>query len=296
MLLSEILSLNENFEIVREGEFSALGLNVSEANEKLLTFIESEKFLNQLSKSISCVITKKEMIDKIPKEMGIIVSDTPRLDYFNLHNELSKDKNYVREEFLSEIGENCSISPTAIISSKNVKIGNNVIIEEHVIIRENTIIEDNCIIRANAIIGGEGYEFKRYSDKTMGVIHLGGVIIEKNSEIQYSACIDKAIYPWDDTIIGEYTRIDNLVHISHAVKVGKRCFITSKTTIGGRTIVGDNCWFGLGATVSNGLIIGSNSSISLGAVVTKSLPEESKVSGNFAIDHSKLIEFIKSIR
>lgn len=296
MLLSEILVLNENFELFRDGQFSSLGLNVSESKEKLLTFIESEKFLNQLSTSICCVITTKEMADKIPKEMGVIISKTPRLDYFNLHNELSKNKKYIREEFESKIGENCSISPTAIISSKNVKIGNNVKIEEYVIIRENTIIEDNCIIRANSVIGGEGYEFKRYDNKTMGVIHLGGVVIKENSEIQYSACIDKAIYPWDNTIIGEYTRIDNLVHIAHAVKVGKRCFITSKTTIGGRTVIGDNCWFGIGATVSNGLIIGDNSSISLGSVVTRNLEEGSKVSGNFAINHDKFIDFIKKIR
>ncbi|EEH96880.2 DapH/DapD/GlmU-related protein [Clostridium tertium] len=296
MLLSEILALNNNFELFREGDFSSLGLNISEADEKLLSFIESEKFLSQLSKSISCVITTKEMASKIPENIGVIISEVPRIDFFNLHNKLIRNKCYKREDFETEIGENCSISPTAIISNKNVKIGNNVVIEEYVIIREHTTIKDNCIIRANTVIGGEGYEFKRYDNKTIGVDHIGGVIIEENAEIQYSACIDKAIYPWDNTIIGEYSRIDNLVHIAHAVKVGKRCFITSKTTIGGRTIIGDDCWFGIGATVSNGLIIGNNSSISLGAVVTRSLKENSKVSGNFAIDHNKYIDFIKSIR
>ncbi len=277
MLLSEILALNSNFELFREGDFSSLGLNISEADEKLLSFIESEKFLSQLSKSISCVITTKEMASKIPESIGVIISEVPRIDFFNLHNKLIRNKCYKREDFETEIGENCSISPTAIISNKNVKIGNNVVIEEYVIIREHTTIKDNCIIRANTVIGGEGYEFKRYDNKTIGVDHIGGVIIEENAEIQYSACIDKAIYPWDNTIIGEYSRIDNLVHIAHAVKVGKRCFITSKTTIGGRTIIGDDCWFGIGATVSNGLIIGNNSSISLGAVVTRSLKENSKI-------------------
>ena len=296
MLLSEILNLNNSFELFREGEFTSLGLNVSESDEKLLSFIESEKFLSKLSESISCVITTKEMADKIPVNIGVIVSEIPRIDFFKLHNELVENKNYRRETFETEIGQNCNISPTAIISNNNVKIGNNVIIEEYVIIRENTIIKDNCIIRANTVIGGEGYEFKRFDNITMGVTHIGGVIIEENSEIQYSSCIDKAIYPWDNTIVGEYTRIDNCVHISHAVKIGKRCFITANTTIGGRTKIGENCWFGLGATVANGLVIGNNSSISLGAVVTKSLEDNSKVSGNFAIEHSKFIEFIKSIR
>ncbi|MDU5109538.1 MAG: UDP-3-O-(3-hydroxymyristoyl)glucosamine N-acyltransferase [Clostridium sp.] len=296
MLLSEILDLNSSFELFREGDFTSLGLNVSEADEKLLTFIAEEKFLAQLSKSISCVITTKEMASKIPENIGVIISEVPRIDFFSLHNKLIENKDYKRKDFKTEIGENCSISKTAIISDKNVKIGNNVVIEEYVIIRENTTIKDNCIIRANTVIGGEGYEFKRHNNKTFGVVHIGGVIIEENVEIQYSVCVDKAIYPWDNTIIGEYSIMDNLVHIAHAVKVGKRCFITSKTTIGGRTIIGDDCWFGIGATVSNGLVIENNSSISLGAVVTRSLKENSKVSGNFAISHDKYIDFIKKIR
>ena len=47
----------------------------------------------------------------------------------------------------------------------------------------------------------------------MGVKHLGGVKIGKNVEIQHNTCVDKAVYPWDDTIIGNNSKIDNLVHI-----------------------------------------------------------------------------------
>ena len=296
MLLSDILTLDNSFEIFREGEFMSLGLNISKSNLKLLSFIESEKFLGKLSKSISCVITTKEMADKIPESIGIIISETPRIDFFKLHNKLAKNKSYIREEFKTEIGQDCYIAPTSIISNKNVIIGNNVVVGDNVVICENTIIKDNVIIRANSVIGGEGFEFKRFDNKTMGVIHVGGVILEENTEIQYSTCIDKAIYPWDNTVIGEYSKIDNLVHVGHAAKIGKRCFITAQVTIGGRTIIGDDSWLGIGSTISNGLVIGNNSSISLGAVVTKSLEDNSKVSGNFAVDHSKFIEFIKSIR
>lgn len=296
MLLSEILSLNDSFELYRDGEFISLGLNVSETKVKLLCFIESEKFLENLSENISCVITTKEIAYKIPKDIGVIISEVPRIDFFNLHNELVKNKEYIREDFKTQIGENSYISPNAIISDKNVKIGNNVQIGSNVVILENTIIKDNVIIRANSVIGGEGFEFKRIDNKTMGVTHVGGVIIEENTEIQYSTCVDKAIYPWDNTIVGEYSRIDNLVHVGHGAKIGKRCFVTAQVTIGGRTVIGDDCWLGIGSTISNGLRIGNNSSISLGAIVTRSLEDNSKVSGNFAIDHGKFIEFIKSIR
>ena len=130
----------------------------------------------------------------------------------------------------------------------------------------------------------------------MSVKHLGGVIINNNVEIQYNTCIDKAVYPWDNTIIGDYCKIDNLVYIGHGVKVNSGCMIAANTTIGGRTNIEKNSWIGLNSTISNGLVIGERAKINIGSVVTKNIEKDNSVSGNFAIDHSKFIKFIKSIR
>lgn len=296
MLLSEISNLVKDLTLVKEGEFTSLGLAVSKCNESLLTFIESDKYISGLGDNITCLITKPELADKLKDRYGVLVSNNPRMAYFKLHNKLSENKSYKREDFETKIGENCSISPLASIAKNNVIIGNNVIIEEFVVIRENTVILDNAIIRSGVKIGGEGYEYKRVDGIIMNVTHTGGVIIEENVEVQYNSCIDKALYTWDNTIIGEYTKLDNLVHIEHGVKIGKRCLIASRSTFGGRTVLGDDSWVGLGAVVSNGLTLGKNVSVSLGSVVTKSLEDGEKVSGNFAIDHNKYIDFIKSIR
>ncbi len=72
--------------------------------------------------------------------------------------------------------------------------------------------------------------------------------------------------------------------------------IVAGSAIGGRTIVGDDVWIGINSTISNGLTIGDNCRISLGSVVTQSVAAGKTVTGNFAIDHKKFIEFIKSIR
>lgn len=297
MRLSDISKYISNSKVVRDGEFNYLGLAISTCNAKLLTFIGDEKYLSNLSDSVSCIITTNDLIDKIDKSYGVIVTQNPRVDYFVLHNILADTNNeYCRELKATSVGENCKISNNVSISDINVKIGNNVTIEDFVVIKNNVEIKDNSIIRSGCIIGGEGYEFKRLEKSIMSVIHCGGVIIEENVELQYNTAVDKALYTWDNTIIGEYSKLDNFTHIEHGVKIGKRCLIASRSTIGGRTIIGNDSWIGLGAIVSNGLILGNKSSISLGAVVTKNLLDNSKVSGNFAIEHEKYIEFIKTIR
>ncbi|WP_460293372.1 UDP-3-O-(3-hydroxymyristoyl)glucosamine N-acyltransferase [Clostridium tertium] len=296
MLLSEVIQFKEGLDLLKDGEFTSLGLAVSVCEEKLLSFIENEKYIDSLSDRITCLITTQAIGEKLKNKYGVIVSSNPRMDYFKLHNKLSSIEEYKRKEFETIIGEGCEISNLASISKNNVRIGNNVKIEEFVVIRENTVIEDNSIIRAGVVLGGEGYEYKRVDGIIMNVNHCGGVIIGESVEVQYNGCIDKALYPWDNTIIGSHSKLDNLVHIEHGVKIGNRCLIASRTTFGGRTIIGDDSWVGLGAIISNGLTLGNKVSVSLGSVVTKSLKDGEKVSGNFAINHNKYIDFIKSIR
>ncbi len=302
MKISEIIeNAKENFgivEIISDNEFDTLGLAVSSVNMSFCTFIDDVKYIESLKDNATMVITSYKVSDLIANR-GVCISENPRITFFKIHNYLAKsDKDYrLDEEFDTIIGENCKISDKAYIASKNVKIGNNVIIEEFVSIKENTIIGDNTFIGAGSVIGGEGYEFKRLKNsEVLTVKHIGWTKIGKNVDIQYNTCIDKAIYPWDATVIGDYCKIDNLVHIAHGVKLGKAVFVVAGALIGGRTVIKDNTWIGVGATVSNGLTVGKDARVNIGAVATKNVDDYSSVSGNFAIDHNKFIEFIKSIR
>lgn len=296
MKLSQIGNALNGIEILRDGEFNTLGLAIVKDMKGLLTFVENEKYLNSLGDNVSCLVTTKEISNLVDIKYGVIVSETPRNTYFKLHNNLANNKNYTRNIYDTKIGEDTIIKDNTFIANKNVIIGKNVLIEENVIIRENVTIGDNSIIRAGCIIGGEGFEFKRTDGIIMNVVHCGGVIIGSGVELQYNTTVDKALYTWDNTIIGDYSKLDNFVHIEHAVKIGERCLIASRTSVGGRTVVGNDSWIGLGAIISNGLTLGEKSYISLGAVVTKSINNGEKVSGNFAINHDKYLDFIRNIR
>ena len=298
MLLSKILSEagvpDEGYQIYREQEFDTLGLLASEIDRKICSFLAGEKYLDLVTDRVSMLITTPNLAERFyESNVGICITENPRLLFFHIHNYLAGCSKYIRKEMKTEIGKGTYISDKAVIADTNVIIGNNVIIEEFAVIRSNTVIGDNSIIRAGVKIGGEGFEFKRTDDDIEAVKHLGGVKIGANVEIQYNSCIDRAVYPWDDTVIADYCKVDNLVHIAHAVKLRERTMVVAQSGIGGRTIIGPDTWIGFSATVSNGLHIGENCRANIGAVVTKDVENNKSVTGNFAIDHQKFIEDLK---
>lgn len=301
MLLSDILKEYDTIKdivIKNEKRFDYLGLTASDVDALLCVFLDNEKYIKDIKPNVSMIITnnsiEKLLADK--NEFGVCVVDNPREVFFSIHNHLADMFNNTRKKKKTLIDSGCKISNLSSIAENNVEIGKNVIIEEFVVIRENTIIGDNSIIRAGSIIGGQGYEFKRTKEGILSVAHSGGVIIGSNVEIQYNTCVDRGLYEWDNTTIGDNCKIDNLVHIAHGVKIDKNTMIVANVGIGGRTKIGQNTWIGFASTITNGISIGNNCKITLGSVVTRAVMDNKTVSGNFAIDHQKFIEHIRRIR
>ena len=291
-LLPEI-GCNE-FLLENERSFETLSLCADTLDVPACVFIEDAKYIESIPPNATMIIAS----DKVEKTLlqgsyGLCFVPNPRIVFFKLHNYLSQREGYMRRKVKTEIGANCRISPMSSIAEYNVKIGNGVVIEEFVVIRENTVIGDRGIIRAGSIIGGQGFEFKRDGFGIIAVEHCGGVIIGDDVEIQYNNCIDRALYPWDDTVIGSMTKTDNLTYIAHGVKIESGVLIAAGSSITGRTRIKGNSWIGTGATVSNGLTIGENARVSIGSVVTKNVPDNQTVTGNFAIPHDKFMENLK---
>lgn len=293
------LSDIDSLEIYRDGSFEVLGLSNSNVSKSMLTFAEDPRFFDEIknNKKITCIITKREYAVFFSECInGIAISENPRLSFFGLHNSLSNTSNYKLPNKKTVIGKNCTISEHSHIDAENVIIGNNVVIEEFVSIRGNCVIGDNVIIRSGCHIGGDGYEFKQNGDSFYNVTHCGSVIIGDNVIIWPNVTIHKAVYPWDATVIGNNTNINSQVHIDHGVKVGLRCEICAGAIISGRCTLEDYVFVGPRAVVSNRITIGKRGRVSIGSVVTKNVEAESTVSGNFAIDHQKFLEYLKKKR
>ncbi|NMA92719.1 MAG: UDP-3-O-(3-hydroxymyristoyl)glucosamine N-acyltransferase [Firmicutes bacterium] len=298
MLISELLkemAYPGRYRIVRERPFKYLALTDSEVNQSNCIYLEGEKYLERIKDRVTMVITGEELLPLFEgKPVGLCLVERPALLFFKLHNYLTGKASYARPRFKTTIGDNCKISPQSSLAGENVRIGDNVTIEEFVVIRGNTEIGDHSIIRAGSVIGGQGYQFRRKKGGEIArVVHAGGVKIGEQVEIQYNSCLDRAVFPWDNTVIGDYCKIGNLVQIAHGVKLGKGVMVVANATIGGRTVIGGESWVGLAATITNGITVGRGARVNMGAVVTKPVPDGGNVSGNFAIDHKQFLRNLK---
>ena len=108
--------------------------------------------------------------------------------------------------------------------------------------------------------------------------HYGGVIIGENVDIGKHVAIDRGYL--GDTVIGDGTKVDNLVHIAHNVVIGKDTMIVAGTIIGGSVSIGNRCFIGIGAMIKNGVSIGDDATIGMGSVVLKDVPPGETWCGN----------------
>ena len=101
---------------------------------------------------------------------------------------------------------------------------------------------NNSIIHSSTVIGSDGFGFIPGDEQHHKIPQTGRVVIGDNVEIGANSAIDRATI--GETIIGDMSKLDNLVHIGHNVQIGKACLITAQVGIAGSTKIGDNCQIG----------------------------------------------------
>jgi len=192
--------------------------------------------------------------------------------------------------YRNEISVSAKIDESAWIAPKGVRIGERCIIGPHAVIHEKTVLDDEVVIGAGSVVSSEGFVAKRFGNKTVSIIHVGGVHIHKRTIVGQNCGIDKATTKtW--TELGEDSHIGDCVHIAHNVILGKRNQIASHVMIAGHVDTGEDVHIGEGASITDSIRIGTDVMIAAGAVVTREVPDHSRLAGNFAIDERRLKEF-----
>jgi UDP-3-O-[3-hydroxymyristoyl] glucosamine N-acyltransferase len=178
------------------------------------------------------------------------------------------------------IGNNVTIFQGVSIEAGSV-IGDDCVIYPNVTIYDGTRIGCRCIIHSGVVIGSDGYGFALHEGKHHKIPQIGIVRIEDDVEIGAGSTIDRAAL--GETVIGEGTKIDNLVQIGHNVKVGKHCLLVSQVGIAGSTELGDYVAVAGQSGFSGHLKIGNRVQVAAKSAVLDDVPDDTKVMGSPAV-------------
>lgn len=266
------------------------------------TFAESAEWLRNVidGNKWAVVITNpqslKELNQEPPNSLGLILVPNPREVFWRIHQEFS-GQNFSAKQSRFGIRKlySGSIHSTAFISDDAV-IGQRVAIGANAFVGSGTVIQDDVVVGPNTVIGVDGFEIKQIGGKRSHIVHRGGVWVGKGTRIGANCVINKSLFA-DYTVLAEGCFIDDLVHISHGVKVGGGSIICSGSNISGGVAIGDNVFLGVGTKVSNGVQIQDNAKITIGSIVVTKVAKNRSYSGFYAIESSKwLAQIARNLR
>ena len=135
------------------------------------------------------------------------------------------------------IGDGSDIGPGCVVG-KYTKIGENCRLYARVVVRERCILGNRVVVQPGAVIGSDGFGFllNKETGRYDTVDQVGIVVIEDDVDIGANTTIDRARF--GRTVIGEGSKIDNLVQIAHNVTIGKHTVIVSQSGIAGSSHLG----------------------------------------------------------
>jgi len=175
----------------------------------------------------------------------------------------------------ARIGRGSVIGPGAVIGpgvciGRNCRIGANAVIGF-------ALIGDEVSLMAGVVVGEAGFGVAVGRSGAVDMPQLGRVIVQDRVSIGANACIDRGAF--DDTVIGEGSKIDNLVQIAHNVRLGRNCILAGHVGLSGSVVVGDGAVFGGRAGIADHLSIGAGAQIAAAAGVMHDVPAGERWAG-----------------
>ena len=273
-----------------------------------LSFLDNPKYIAafEATKAGVCIVHPRQA-DRAPAGMAVLISKDPYRAYAlasrffspqELHGASSYDaaggihpSAHVHPS--AKLGAGVTIEPGAVIG-EHVEIGEGTIIGSNASVSRGCTIGRKCFIGPNVAvshahigdrvmihhgvsIGQDGFGFAMGLPRHEKVPQLGRVIIQDSVEIGANTTIDRGAGP--DTVIGEGTKIDNLVQIGHNVTIGRHCVIVSQTGIAGSTHLGDFVVLAAQVGVAGHLTINSGAQLAARSGVTHDVPAGQQYGG-----------------
>ena len=180
------------------------------------------------------------------------------------------------------IGDRTVIGAGAYVGHQS-RVGADCLVYARVSLRERTTVGDHVILHCGVVLGGDGFGFETSGGKHKKIPQLGEVEIGDDVEIGANTTIDRGRF--GRTLVGQGTKIDNLVQIGHNCTIGEHCIICALVGIAGSTIIGNQVTIAGQVGIAGHLNIGDKSIIMAQAGVTKDVAAGAMVLGAPAMPH-----------
>lgn len=256
-----------------------------------ISFLADRRYRDELAstRASACFVTAADA-ERTPEGCAGLITPNPLAAYARaaarLHRPRRIEAGVASIHPSAEFEDEVIVAPGAVIGA-NVRIGRggyvgaNAVVSVGVCIGRGgaigprasvgfALIGDNVQILAGAVIGESGFGVAMGGGGAIDVPQLGRVILQDGVSVGANSCIDRGM--WDDTVIGENSKIDNLVQIGHNVRMGRNCAAAAHTGISGSAVIGDRVRLGGRVGIADHVVIGDGAQLMAGAGVMGIIP------------------------
>jgi len=294
-------------EVVGDPEVEVVGVSpLDRPSEGSVVWIESPKLLERAEEGPAAAIiaplsvksSKKPLIrvenPRLAFALALEVFHPPRPAMPGVHPtavvergaKLGKDVSIMAYSYIGEgakIGDRVVIHPFCYVGPE-VEIGEDTVLFPGVVVYERVRIGRRVRIHAGAVIGADGFGYVKEDGKNRKIPQVGTVVIGDDVEIGANTCIDRATL--GETVVGEGTKLDNLVQVGHNVSIGKNCILAGQAGVSGSVVMEDGVVLAGQAGVADHVRIGKGAIIGAQAGVIGDVPPGAFYSGYPARPHS----------
>jgi len=287
---AEIAALVEGT-LIGDGSVTLAGVApLDQAGPDSLSFLAAGRYLEQFhgSRAGAVLCTKEHQATEPGPATRIVVKDPHRAMLSAVRVLLPQDR---REPAVhptarigrgAVIGERCYLGEYVVVG-EGCRVGDDVTIHSHTVLYPGTVVGNRVILHAGVKLGVDGFGYVLGPSGHEKIPHVGRCVIEDDVEIGANSTVDRGSI--GDTVIGAGTKLDNLVHIGHNCRIGRRCLVMAQVGLAGSTVVEDEAILAGQAGVAGHLTIGRRARVAAQAGVIGDLPAGATVSGYPARAH-----------